>query len=151
MQSAIAIPLSQTSLHRPNRVLGSTGSVFSTPASLRFCGLRLEAFGFSPSNQFALRSDRIRTSSKRFEVSAAASSSAAGNGAPPKSFDYDLIIIGAGVGGHGAALHAVEKVILIRKQLKASMLWNANIICGKFWFHCYPKSHFLFFLPSSIS
>jgi hypothetical protein len=25
-------------------------------------------------------------------------------------FDYDLIIIGAGVGGHGAALHAVEKV-----------------------------------------
>uniref|UniRef100_A0A0D3DEC7 Dihydrolipoyl dehydrogenase n=1 Tax=Brassica oleracea var. oleracea TaxID=109376 RepID=A0A0D3DEC7_BRAOL len=28
------------------------------------------------------------------------------NGAP---FDYDLIIIGAGAGGHGAALHAVEK------------------------------------------
>jgi dihydrolipoamide dehydrogenase len=25
-----------------------------------------------------------------------------------QSFDYDLIIIGAGVGGHGAALHAVE-------------------------------------------
>ncbi|WP_330202609.1 dihydrolipoyl dehydrogenase [Cyanobacterium sp. Dongsha4] len=25
-----------------------------------------------------------------------------------KSFDYDLIIIGAGVGGHGAALHAVK-------------------------------------------
>eukprot|EP00897_Mesotaenium_endlicherianum_P006385 jgi/Mesen1/5775/ME000293S04934 len=25
------------------------------------------------------------------------------------SFDYDLIIIGAGVGGHGAALHAVEQ------------------------------------------
>ncbi|MEO1744077.1 MAG: FAD-dependent oxidoreductase, partial [Cyanobacteria bacterium J06629_9] len=24
------------------------------------------------------------------------------------SFDYDLIIIGAGVGGHGAALHAVK-------------------------------------------
>jgi dihydrolipoamide dehydrogenase len=24
------------------------------------------------------------------------------------SFDFDLIIIGAGVGGHGAALHAVE-------------------------------------------
>lgn len=30
------------------------------------------------------------------------------NGAPT-SFDYDLIIIGAGVGGHGAALHAVEQ------------------------------------------
>lgn len=27
----------------------------------------------------------------------------------PSSFDYDLVIIGAGVGGHGAALHAVEQ------------------------------------------
>jgi hypothetical protein len=25
-------------------------------------------------------------------------------------FDYDLVIIGCGVGGHGAALHAVEQV-----------------------------------------
>jgi len=25
-------------------------------------------------------------------------------------YDYDLVIIGAGVGGHGAALHAVEQV-----------------------------------------
>lgn len=25
-------------------------------------------------------------------------------------YDYDLVIIGAGVGGHGAALHAVDKV-----------------------------------------
>ncbi|ESQ48236.1 hypothetical protein EUTSA_v10020389mg [Eutrema salsugineum] len=108
MQSAIAIPFSQTSLTRPNTVLESTGSVFSTPRSLRFCGLRREAFGFSTSNQFSFRSERIRTPIRRFEVSAAASS-AAGNGAPPKSFDYDLIIIGAGVGGHGAALHAVEK------------------------------------------
>lgn len=32
-----------------------------------------------------------------------------GNGSAPKAFDYDLVIIGAGVGGHGAALHAVEK------------------------------------------
>lgn len=32
-----------------------------------------------------------------------------GNGSPSKGFDYDLVIIGAGVGGHGAALHAVEK------------------------------------------
>jgi len=29
------------------------------------------------------------------------------NGSLP-SYDYDLIIIGCGVGGHGAALHAVE-------------------------------------------
>ena len=25
-------------------------------------------------------------------------------------YDYDVVIIGCGVGGHGAALHAVEKV-----------------------------------------
>lgn len=35
---------------------------------------------------------------------------ASGNGAAPQQFDYDVVIIGAGVGGHGAALHAVEKV-----------------------------------------
>ncbi|KAM0897338.1 hypothetical protein ACQ4PT_022625 [Festuca glaucescens] len=37
---------------------------------------------------------------------------ASGNGAVGGSgggFDYDLVIIGAGVGGHGAALHAVEE------------------------------------------
>lgn len=30
--------------------------------------------------------------------------------AASKEFDYDLVIIGCGVGGHGAALHAVECV-----------------------------------------
>uniref|UniRef100_A0A7N1A0F0 Dihydrolipoyl dehydrogenase n=1 Tax=Kalanchoe fedtschenkoi TaxID=63787 RepID=A0A7N1A0F0_KALFE len=34
---------------------------------------------------------------------------ASDNGSTPSKFDYDLVIIGAGVGGHGAALHAVEK------------------------------------------
>jgi dihydrolipoamide dehydrogenase len=34
---------------------------------------------------------------------------ASDNGSHVTAFDYDLIIIGAGVGGHGAALHAVEK------------------------------------------
>ena len=28
-------------------------------------------------------------------------------------YDYDLVIIGCGVGGHGAALHAVESVGLV--------------------------------------
>ena len=32
------------------------------------------------------------------------------NGGAAKGFDYDLVIIGAGVGGHGAAIHAVERV-----------------------------------------
>lgn len=40
-----------------------------------------------------------------------AAAKAADNGSQgaTTSFDYDLVIIGAGVGGHGAALHAVEK------------------------------------------
>lgn len=46
---------------------------------------------------------RCRGGSRRFRVEAST------NGGP-QSYDYDLIIIGAGVGGHGAALHAVEKV-----------------------------------------
>lgn len=37
---------------------------------------------------------------------------ASANGTVSGGFDYDLVIIGAGVGGHGAALHAVEKVEL---------------------------------------
>ena len=27
-----------------------------------------------------------------------------------QKYDYDLVIVGAGVGGHGAAMHAVESV-----------------------------------------
>ncbi|CAL9225614.1 unnamed protein product [Arabidopsis halleri] len=107
MQSALSLSFSPTSLPLANRPLCSSNAApSSTPRNLRFCGLRREAFGFSPSKQ--LTSCLFQIQSRRIEVSAAASSSA-GNGAPSKSFDYDLIIIGAGVGGHGAALHAVEK------------------------------------------
>lgn len=52
---------------------------------------------------------RVQLSStpvSKFKICASSSE----NGAPPsKGFDYDLVIIGAGVGGHGAALHAVER------------------------------------------
>lgn len=34
------------------------------------------------------------------------------------AYDYDVVIIGAGVGGHGAALHAVEQV-----HLSCSFVW----------------------------
>ncbi|KAJ0976405.1 hypothetical protein J5N97_018370 [Dioscorea zingiberensis] len=74
----------------------------SWPYALRFCGLRREALRFSAVN--ALGTGRIRRVSPR-RVLAAISE----NGSPSKGFDYDLVIIGAGVGGHGAALHAVEK------------------------------------------
>uniref|UniRef100_A0A0E0C1F2 dihydrolipoyl dehydrogenase n=1 Tax=Oryza meridionalis TaxID=40149 RepID=A0A0E0C1F2_9ORYZ len=69
------------------------------PAELRFCGLRREALG--------LRSLRAppRAAATPRKAAAATGNGAAGSG----GFDYDLVIIGAGVGGHGAALHAVEK------------------------------------------
>lgn len=41
-----------------------------------------------------------------FVVNASEKSAPASSG----GYDYDLVIIGAGVGGHGAALHAVDKV-----------------------------------------
>ncbi|XP_010449841.1 PREDICTED: dihydrolipoyl dehydrogenase 2, chloroplastic [Camelina sativa] len=103
MQSALSLSFSQSSLPLANRPFCSSNAAPSfTPRNLRFCGLRREAFGFSPSKQ--LTSCRFQIQNRRIEISASA-----GNGAPSKSFDYDLIIIGAGVGGHGAALHAVEK------------------------------------------
>ncbi|CAL4950011.1 unnamed protein product [Urochloa decumbens] len=70
-------------------------------AGLRFCGLRREALGLR-----SVRSSPQAVAARR-SVAAAAT---AGNGAAGSGgFDYDLVIIGAGVGGHGAALHAVEK------------------------------------------
>ncbi|KAM6545047.1 hypothetical protein CsatB_025783 [Cannabis sativa] len=89
----------------------SSGLVPSKPIiNLRFCGLRREVFGFSSLKQSASHTPRIYTTraprSGNLVVAAASSSD---NGRASKSFDYDLLIIGAGVGGHGAALHAVEK------------------------------------------
>ncbi|XP_062174770.1 dihydrolipoyl dehydrogenase 2, chloroplastic-like [Alnus glutinosa] len=108
MQSSLTLSVSShTSLTIPRSNHAFEPS--SKPINLRFCGLRREALGFSSLRQ---RSDshRVRLASstrgRRVFVSAA---SVSGNGSPPKSFDYDLLIIGAGVGGHGAALHAVEK------------------------------------------
>lgn len=86
----------------------------SKPINLRFCGLRREAFGFSPS-AFTRCSNSQRVHSRRRFKGSNVSASLGDNGIP-KSFDYDLIIIGAGVGGHGAALHAVENVLITHSQ-----------------------------------
>jgi len=48
------------------------------------------------------RPQRLRASRQPVTVQAA------GHGG--QQYDYDLVIIGCGVGGHGAALHAVECV-----------------------------------------
>ncbi|XP_006645854.2 dihydrolipoyl dehydrogenase 1, chloroplastic [Oryza brachyantha] len=78
---------------------GATRPGAIRPAELRFCGLRREALG--------IRSLRAppQAAARRKAAAAATGNGAAGSG----GFDYDLVIIGAGVGGHGAALHAVEK------------------------------------------
>ncbi|KAM0951186.1 putative dihydrolipoyl dehydrogenase [Dioscorea sansibarensis] len=71
-------------------------------STLRFCGLRRGTIPFRSVNP--VRSWKARKATP-LRVSVAISS----NGSPSKGFDYDLVIIGAGVGGHGAALHAVEQ------------------------------------------
>ncbi|GER55439.1 dihydrolipoyl dehydrogenase [Striga asiatica] len=80
------------------------------PRSFRFCGLRREAFVPKTSlDRSSLRSPQLNLHARRLNrgrVFAALK----GDGTPSSGgFDYDLVIIGAGVGGHGAALHAVEK------------------------------------------
>ncbi|KAM7474284.1 hypothetical protein LguiB_021527 [Lonicera macranthoides] len=112
MQSAISLSLSSPSAVARSDcadVFSSGGTSITPPRSLRFCGLRREVFGgvnwsLRSSTRFVASSKQLRSAKK---VSASLSN---GNGSSPsKEFDYDLVIIGAGVGGHGAALHAVEK------------------------------------------
>lgn len=83
--------------------------MLTPPRSLRFCGLRREAFGFKSFNS-SVHTRFQSSKTTRLSCSNRIAASLGGNGAPSKGFDYDLVIIGAGVGGHGAALHAVEKV-----------------------------------------
>ncbi|MBA0858496.1 hypothetical protein Goshw_027007 [Gossypium schwendimanii] len=100
-----------------------------SPINLRFCGLRREAFGISILTRSS--SGRVRLSTRR--RSKRTSASTGNNGTPPKSFDYDLIIIGAGVGGHGAALHAVEKFDAISLYLLAESLKLTSFLSVAFF------------------
>ncbi|XP_058723557.1 dihydrolipoyl dehydrogenase 2, chloroplastic-like [Vicia villosa] len=84
--------------------LFDTTTATATSFNLRFCALRREAFAFTSIRHRSKRNHPIRWT--HFNAISAALSD---NNTSPKSFDYDLLIIGAGVGGHGAALHAVEK------------------------------------------
>ncbi|KAL7237645.1 hypothetical protein ACSBR2_003866 [Camellia fascicularis] len=107
MQSSLSLSLSSpSSISRSDRTVVADNIFFAgsgsiVPRSLRFCGLRREVFGLRSSNSARLVAKQRNLN----KVSASLS----GNGSPSKGFDYDLVIIGAGVGGHGAALHAVEK------------------------------------------
>ncbi|KAK2990261.1 hypothetical protein RJ640_014713 [Escallonia rubra] len=77
-----------------------------SPPSLRFCGLRRATLRFSRASRSEPRRGSLSSKLHFKKLSASLSD----NRSAAKAFDYDLVIIGAGVGGHGAALHAVEKV-----------------------------------------
>ncbi|PNY13461.1 dihydrolipoyl dehydrogenase-like protein [Trifolium pratense] len=110
MQSSLSLSFSPTSsattISRSHHSFPL--STATKPLNLRFCGLRREALGlgFSTSLNRNLHQQQLPRSQYSAVVSAARSDNGSTSGS---SFDYDLLIIGAGVGGHGAALHAVEK------------------------------------------
>lgn len=106
MQASISLSASPSlTIPKSSHTFESSFLINTNPVNLRFCGLRREALGFS--HLKCSESRRVHVSSRRRLQKLSASLS--DNGSAPKSFDYDLVIIGAGVGGHGAALHAVEK------------------------------------------
>ncbi|XP_054787633.1 dihydrolipoyl dehydrogenase 2, chloroplastic-like [Prosopis cineraria] len=110
MQSSLSLPFSpissESTTSRSHPVSNFVPFTGRRPLNLRFCGLRREALGLI-SLQLYDEHQRIQLSHPG--VSKKVSAALSDNGSSPKSFDYDLLIIGAGVGGHGAALHAVEK------------------------------------------
>ncbi|CAM0957653.1 unnamed protein product [Alopecurus aequalis] len=75
------------------------------PGGIRLRGLRGDAVACGS----LLRLSQAAAASAAARRGAVPRAAAATNGAVGGGFDYDLIIIGAGVGGHGAALHAVEE------------------------------------------
>ncbi|KAF8394650.1 hypothetical protein HHK36_020866 [Tetracentron sinense] len=105
MQASISLSMASPAIIRSDCAVEFFSINASKPLNLRFCGLRREALGSTALKQL----DSSRVVSSRRKQSKKLSASLSSNGSPSKGFDYDLVIIGAGVGGHGAALHAVEK------------------------------------------
>ncbi|KAL9240255.1 hypothetical protein vseg_014497 [Gypsophila vaccaria] len=102
MHSLLSLSAVSTTAITPKQLSTTTASPsFPPQLNLRFCGLSKHSLSHSPSSY------RVHLPIRRRSGSISAALSA--NGSSPASFDYDLVIIGAGVGGHGAALHAVEK------------------------------------------
>ncbi|GMH18891.1 hypothetical protein Nepgr_020732 [Nepenthes gracilis] len=108
MHSSFSFSLSSSSspvITRSSHTFGFVSITTPNELTLRYCGLRGEPLGFR-----ALRlSDPPRVQTWNGRNSKMVLASLSDNQSTRKSFDYDLVIIGAGVGGHGAALHAVEK------------------------------------------
>lgn len=97
-------------LERSNAVSSSSSSSSCVPTLVSYSGLKRSNAGVSASK--VVRELRVVPAAARGGVRGLRVEAAIDvNGAGPQSFDYDVVIIGAGVGGHGAALHAVEKVM----------------------------------------
>lgn len=101
----------------------------ANPRGLAFCGLHRHVFAIKSScGKMCLtglkhQKQENLSSSSPWRVMASAGS----NNGTPQAFDYDVIIIGAGVGGHGAALHAVEKVkLFVMGNIFASIRHGVN-------------------------
>ncbi|WOK95145.1 dihydrolipoyl dehydrogenase 2, chloroplastic [Canna indica] len=105
---SFALPLSSAAVSRSDP-LATAAAPFGAfrRSGLRFCGLRKEVLSIRSLNSAVSR--RITTPNPARQLSTKTLAAAKDNGSPSKDFDYDLVIIGAGVGGHGAALHAVER------------------------------------------
>ncbi|KAG2624769.1 dihydrolipoyl dehydrogenase 1, chloroplastic-like isoform X2 [Panicum virgatum] len=99
MQSTAAASVSASAIASAG---GARSEAARRPGGLRVCGLRGEALA-RPSLRISQAPARLAVA--RATAAAATNGTVAGSG----GFDYDLVIIGAGVGGHGAALHAVEE------------------------------------------
>ncbi|KAI5071691.1 hypothetical protein GOP47_0013942 [Adiantum capillus-veneris] len=80
----------------------------ATPHGLAFCGLHKNLLSVKTTCA-KVGSHSLTTQNPGKSSSWRVMASGSSNNGTPSSFDYDVIIIGAGVGGHGAALHAVEK------------------------------------------
>ncbi|KAF5203877.1 Soluble pyridine nucleotide transhydrogenase, partial [Thalictrum thalictroides] len=106
MQAAISL----SAISSPSTIINNK-SISKNSLNFHFCGLRTEALRFSnsSSNRIDLSNQQQRRKGKQQLVLCSTSSNSNGSTPTSKGFDYDLVIIGAGVGGHGAALHAVEK------------------------------------------
>ncbi|KAL0917777.1 hypothetical protein M5K25_012865 [Dendrobium thyrsiflorum] len=107
MQASISLSFSTPAISRSDPARFFVAGVGVTPEGLSFSRLQGQALRFCVRKFSGVgRSPHLVSSRKLCKKTLAAVTD---NGSTGKGFDYDLVIIGAGVGGHGAALHAVEK------------------------------------------
>ena len=107
-----------STFHFSSSYVGSSVSharLVQNPRGITLCGFRRHSLAFKSNKTDYTFSSNFKHEAKTTDGSSLlwrvmASSNVITSNNSKGTFDYDVIIIGAGVGGHGAALHAVEKV-----------------------------------------